>query len=132
MRGSREPKVVQWFRKQPGANVSISTITIAEIEKGICRLPDGKRRNELRADFEGFMLDAFSGRVFPFDEAAARAFGALAGATLKSGFNTSSMDLMIAAIALTNSAKLATRNTRDFEGCGIELINPWLETMGPS
>lgn len=128
MRRSREPKVVRWFEKQPGADVAISTITIAEIEKGICRLPDGKRQNELRANFEGFMLDAFSGRIFPFDEAEARAFGALAGAKLKSGFNTSSMDLMIAAIALTHNAKLATRNTRDFEGCGIELINPWLET----
>lgn len=77
------------------------------------------------------MLDAFSGRVFPFDETAARAFGALAGAKLKSGFNTGSFDLMIAAIALTHNARLATRNTRDFEGCGIELINPWQET-GPS
>jgi predicted nucleic acid-binding protein len=104
---------------------------MAEIEKGICRLPDGKRKNELRADFEGFMLDAFSGRVFPFGESEADAFGALAGAKLNSGFNTSSMDLMIAAIALTHNAKLATRNTRDFEGRGIALINPWQAT-GPS
>lgn len=131
MRSSREPKVVHWFGKQPGSDVAISTITIAEIEKGICRLPDGKRRNELRSDFERFMLDAFSGRVFPFDEVAARAFGALAGAKVKSGFNTGSLDLMIAAIALTHNAKLATRNTRDFEGCGIELINPW-QVTGPS
>jgi predicted nucleic acid-binding protein len=36
------------------------------------------------------------------------------------------MDALIAAIALANGATLATRNPRDFENCGVTLINPWV------
>ena len=34
-------------------------------------------------------------------------------------------DAQIAAIALLHGDKLATRNSSDFEGCGLSLIDPW-------
>ena len=67
----------------------------------------------------------------PFDIAAAEEYGRLSAERQKAGLNTCSMDLMIAAIAITHNATVATRNTRDFEGCGIELVNPW-QVTGPS
>ena len=43
----------------------------------------------------------------------------------KEGFNTDAVDLMIGAIVKSQNASIATRNTKDFEGCGIKIINPW-------
>jgi hypothetical protein len=40
-------------------------------------------------------------------------------------------DAQIAAIARSHGAALATRNTADFEHCGIEVLNPW-EWQSPS
>ena len=77
------------------------------------------------------MLETFGGVALPFDIAAADEYGRLTAERQKAGFNTNALDLMIAAIALTHNAKLATRNTRDFDGGGIELLNPWQAT-GPS
>ncbi|MBL1420739.1 MAG: type II toxin-antitoxin system VapC family toxin [Alphaproteobacteria bacterium] len=115
-----------WVGRQKSAHLAVSAITIAEIQYGILLLPQGKRRLRLQANFEAFIDGAFLGRVFAFDEAAAYVFGEIAAERKKSGFNTDSVDLMIAAIARHNKADIATRNVRDFEGCGIGVVNPWL------
>ena len=72
-----------------------------------------------------FMNSAFEGRILPFDEEAAYEYGELAAKREKEGFNTSPVDLMIASIARVTRASIATRNVKDFEGCGIKIINPW-------
>ena len=43
----------------------------------------------------------------------------------QAGRPTAPQDIMIAAIARANSARMVTRDTGDFEGCGLTLINPW-------
>lgn len=131
MRVPRNATVDLWFSIQDRVELAVCSISVAEIERGINRLPSGKRRGGLRTRFDTLVSLGFSTPILPFDNTSAREFGVLAASREKAGFNTSPLDLMIAAIALTHNAKLATRNTRDFEDCGIELINPWLE-MGPS
>ncbi len=126
MRVPREPKVEAWFALHERAEMVLCSFTVAEIEKGIHRLPYGKRQDGLRTRFETLVSFGFSPQILPFDDASARKYGVLAANREKAGFNTDIVDLMIAAIALTHNAKLATRNTRDFEGCGVELINPWI------
>lgn len=128
MRVPREPMVDAWFANHERLELAVCSLTVAEIERGIIRLPHGKRRDGLRTRFDSLVSFGFSPHIMPFDDASAREFGALAAEREKAGFNTDIVDLMIAAIALTHNAKLATRNTRDFEGCGIELINPWQVT----
>lgn len=132
MRPAPDPRVTSWLDDQARDHLRICAISVAEIKRGIWRLPDGKRKERLWVVFERALTISLNSVVLSFDEGAASAFGELAAKRQKAGFNTEMLDLMIAAIALTNDAKLATRNTRDFEGCGLELINPWLETMGPS
>lgn len=131
MRVPRSTRVDQWFSIQERTELAVCSISVAEIERGINRLPSGRRRDGLRTRFDTLVSLGFSTPILPFDNTSAREFGVLAARREKAGFNTSPLDLMIAAIALTHNAKLATRNTRDFEGCGVELINPWQET-GPS
>ena len=131
MRTEPDPRVASWLDSQERDNLRICAISVAEIKRGIWRLPDGKRKVRLWIGFERALTISLNSEVLPFDESAANTFGELAANRQKAGFNAAVMDLMIAAIALTHNAKLATRNTRDFEGCGIELINPW-QVTGPS
>ncbi len=69
----------------------------------------------------------FAGDILVFDEQAARSFSRIAADRRKQGRPIAEMDAQIAAIAHVHGALLATRNTNDFEGCGIRLGNPWLD-----
>ena len=92
---------------------------------GIELLPRGKRRDSLLADAEATFAEDFAGRLLPFDEAAARAFPEIAANRRLRGRPITLFDAQIAAIARANGALLATRNSSDFEDCGIRLVNPW-------
>jgi toxin FitB len=125
MRKVPEHKVQDWFGRQRLFELAVSAITVAEIMRGLSRLPAGKRRTMLVESFDGFMEETFKEGVIPFDEAAARVYGPMAASREKAGFNTDTVDLMIAASARSRSASVATRNVRDFEDCGVVIINPW-------
>ena len=43
----------------------------------------------------------------------------------RNGRSISAFDAQTAAIALAADASLATRNVKDFQGCGLKLIDPW-------
>lgn len=105
-----------------------ATITIAEIRRGLIRLPLGKRRSRLTTSFTAFITEAFSGRIFPFDEEAAYSYGKIAASCEAEGNNTDTVDLMIATIAKSRQAAIATQNTKDFAGCNLEIINPWIRS----
>lgn len=125
MRPSPNAQVRAWVSSKNSNDLALSAITIAEIQRGLLRLPKGKRRTSLEANFLTFVAEAFGASVFPFDKAAALIYGEIAANREKSGFAIDAVDLMIAAVAKVQKASIATRNTKDFEGCGITLINPW-------
>jgi predicted nucleic acid-binding protein len=63
--------------------------------------------------------------MLPFDSAAA-AFADWAADRRRVGKPVRTADLQIAAITQSRgAAAIATRNTRDFAGCGAPLIDPW-------
>lgn len=71
------------------------------------------------------MLGTFGTRVLPFDTAAADRYGVVVSARERAGAPIAVLDAQIAAVCLARSAVLATRNTRDFIGTGIDLVDPW-------
>jgi predicted nucleic acid-binding protein len=77
------------------------------------------------AAVEKMFAEQFEGRILPFDEEAARLFARIVASRNTAGRPISQMDAMIAAIARSNRAVLSTRNTADFDQCGIQVINPW-------
>jgi toxin FitB len=119
--------VLDWLAAQDPREVFITTITQAEVLYGIERLPSGKRRVSLLAEIERMFVEDFPGRILPFDEGSARMYAKILRQREEIGRPTSEPDAMIAAIARSQNATLATRNTRDFEGCGVRVINPWVK-----
>lgn len=123
-KASPSPVVRTWFSCQPARELYISTISVAEILIGVGRLPEGKRKDVLRAPVES-MFAEFEGRILAFDEAAARDYANVDRERRAMGRPISQADAMIAAIARSHGATLATRNEAGFQGCGIRVVNPW-------
>jgi len=125
MRPAPDAAVERWLTAQPDTSMFISAITEAELRYGAALLPSGKRRSMLTAEIEGMLDEDFGGRILPFDRLAAQAFAAIAADRRAAGRPISQADAQIAAITRSRGASLATRNVPDFDGCGIEVINPW-------
>jgi predicted nucleic acid-binding protein len=126
MKPSRSEAVLAWLSTQQKVDdLSVTTITVAEVLYGIELLPKGKRRDGLERQASAMFKQDFVGRILPFDELAARIFPLLAAGRRKLGRPIEFFDAQIAAIARVHGATLATRDTDDFEGCGVRLINPW-------
>jgi predicted nucleic acid-binding protein len=113
-----------WVVAQNRHELRITAITVAEILYGIERLPGGERKTTLR---EGAVeiFSRFGEDVLPFDAAAATVYPEIVDHRDRLGAPISGYDAQIAAICRTQGACLATRNEKDFEGIGVELINPW-------
>ena len=125
MKTSPAKEVKDWLYRVENDLLVTTVITISEIEYGICRLPEGKRREALEERFAALTGPRFEFAVLPLDEPAARIAGRLRSARENQGLAAQSADMMIAAIVKSAGASLATRNIDDFAGTGIELINPW-------
>jgi predicted nucleic acid-binding protein len=119
--------VLRWLAAQQPSSVFTTSVTEAEVLYGVETLPAGKRRLRLLAAVEKMFAEEFAGRILPFDEDAARAFAKIVATRDTAGRPISQFNAMIAAIARSHRAAVATRNTADFQGCGIDVINPWVE-----
>ena len=125
MRPSPEPKLLAWFALRPIAGLFTPPLTQAEIFYGLVLLPEGRRRDGLMAAARTIFEVEMAGRVLPFDGDAAAAYPEIAIGRRKAGQPIGPIDGQIAAIARSRGARLATRNVRDFTGCGITVIDPW-------
>jgi toxin FitB len=120
-----DERVLAWFDSQAAAQTGTTAITAAELLYGVARLPDGRRKTGLAEAVRGILDDDLAGRVEPFDAPAAAYYAAIVSARERAGRPISTADAQIAAICRKLRAVLATRNARDFEHTGIELVDPW-------
>ena len=121
------PQVVEWLESLTG-DVAITTVTLAELLAGVRRLPDGRRRSVLSARIDVALQPYRETRsILAFDDEAADHYAEVFVAREKTGMPISMADAQIAAICRTHHASCATRNTKDFAGTGIALINPWTD-----
>jgi len=122
------PQVEAWLSGQDGMQLYFTAVGEAELRRGVAILPVGRRRSALAVAVDVILEKDLQGRILPFDRAAATAYAIIASARRTAGRPISQFDCQIAAIAKARDAALATRNIRDFEGCGVDLIDPWRAT----
>lgn len=119
------PKVLAWLARQPRAALFVTTVTRGEILYGIHVLPKGRRKQALWDATTAIFQRVFSDRMLSFDGDAADAYADIAAARKTAGRRMSQSDAMIAAVARSRGASLATRNIKDFVDCGIDIVDPW-------
>ncbi len=125
LRPQPERRVLVWLDGQPANSVFTTAITQGEILYGIRLLADGQRRRKLWDAATAIFDDDFAGRVLSFDSDAAGHYADIGASRRSAGRPISQFDATIAAITRSHGATLATRNSKDFDGCGIDLVNPW-------
>ncbi|MBF0558190.1 MAG: type II toxin-antitoxin system VapC family toxin [Nitrospirae bacterium] len=114
--------VITWLDHIPGEALFISVLTLGEIRKGIEALSDKKRREKLRLWLEHELPAWFEGRVLPVNLAVADRWGRLLAEAVRP---LPAIDSLLAATALHYELRLVTRNARDFDYPGLEVINPF-------
>jgi predicted nucleic acid-binding protein len=125
LRHAPAPAVEAWLAAQDGAEVYFTAVSEAELRHGVAILPAGRRRDALTEAVGCILTEDFRERILPFDSAAAKTYAVIAADRRAAGRPISQLDCQIAAIARTQGAAVATRNVRDFEGCGLDVIDPW-------
>jgi hypothetical protein len=126
MKMKPDQRVFEWVGQAPANKIFITAINQAEILYGIMLLPVGKRRKAFESAAQEVFEQNFAGRILSFNPDAAAAYAQIASDRSRAGHPISHLDAQIAAIAHETGAALVTRNIKDFHGCSINLINPWL------
>jgi predicted nucleic acid-binding protein len=122
MRDVPDHNVLTW--SEEAGRLHTTAITLAEVWYGVARLPDGHRKDRLAATAASVFAD-FRDVVLAFDAHAAHRYAAIVAGREGAGRPITTADAQIAAICAHREASLATRNTGDFDGTGISLVNPW-------
>jgi hypothetical protein len=121
IRRGRDPHVRAWANGVEDIDLHLSVMTLGEIRKGIELLRSrDPAQAEVFADWLGELHSRFAERIVPIDAAVAEEWGRL-NATAR----RNTVDSLIAASARVRGLTVVTRNTGDFEDCGVALINPW-------
>ncbi|ALK10943.1 type II toxin-antitoxin system VapC family toxin [Blastochloris viridis] len=127
MRPAPAEKVSSWVNAVSRGDLFITTFTQSEILFGIAKMPNGARRDALAARAGIMFTDRFRHRILPFDSVAAVHYADISATRQKRGRPIAPFDAGIAAIARANAMAVVTRNVRDFEDVGLDVIDPWSE-----
>jgi hypothetical protein len=121
----RDDGVVGWLDRQPATSIWTTAINVLEIRYGLAILPQGRRRSMQLNEFERLVVDDLENRVLVFDARAAEHTATLMANRQFAGRPRELRDTMIAGIALSQRATLATRNLRHFDDLEVPVLNPW-------
>ena len=119
---SPDPAVIEWLTRNE-RDLVVNPVILGEVRFGILLLPSGRRRRKLKSWF-----DEVTRRIHcvPWDIETGWRWAELLARLRVLGKPMPIKDSLIAATALTHGLQLATRNRRDFEACGIELVDPFV------
>ena len=125
MRSEPMAAVAAWIAEHDAQDMYLTAVSEAELLYGVAILPAGKRWNAIESAMTRWLNVGFRERILPFDSAAAQACAEIAAERRRAGRPIGEADCQIAAISRTRGAALVTRNVRDFESTGLDVIDPW-------
>lgn len=113
------PQVSQWFNQQPIEQLFLSSITIAEIKKGIYKIQDSQPERYQKVEIE------FSSHILPINDDILDNWAKFSASSELKGKKLAVMDSLIAATAHHHKLTLVTRNVDDFKLTPVKIINPY-------
>ena len=125
MRPRPEPAVLRWLEARDPLDLFLSSITLGELVAGVRKLEPSARRRALERWLEEVLAPQFHGRILAFDVDTAWRWGGIVSDLQSAGRPRPAIDLQIAAIAAQHSLVLVTRNTADFVGLDLDIVDPW-------
>ena len=125
MRPGPAASVATWIAEHDAVELYLTAVSEAELLYGVAIMPRGRRRDALEAAMGRWLDLGLAGRILPFDSAAARAYAGIAAHRRQAGRPIGEADCQIAAITRSRDGILATRNVRDFQDTGVEVVDPW-------
>jgi len=117
--------VVEWVNARPTELFHISVVTVGELRRGFNLMDPGKRRSNLEQWFDSWLLPLFDSRILPLNQAILERWATISALRQQVGKPIAMADGLIAATAMHYDLTLVTRNTKDFTGIDLKLINPW-------
>ncbi|WP_222379839.1 type II toxin-antitoxin system VapC family toxin [Rhizobium leguminosarum] len=116
--------LLAWMAVQTDTDLFISSLTVAEIRRGVLEKPAGKKRDQLEVWFSGpeGPQALFAGRILAFDEKAGLIWARLMVDGRAKGRPRSGLDMIIAAVAEANGCIVVTDNEKDFDR--FDIVNP--------
>lgn len=123
-RNTGDPGLRSALRNLADDDAFLASITIAEISKGIAKLPASRRKAEFVRWYDGLLAE-YADRIIAFDAAIAEDTGRLAAAAEQRGTPVPLADTIIAATAQRHGLAVMTRNVRHFAMLGVAHFNPW-------
>lgn len=118
-------KVIQWIENEDENKFFISVLTFGELHKGIEKLVESKRKEDLHDWVENDLKERFINRTLNIDLQVAMLWGKIQGIAARSGRTMPAIDAFIAATGAAHHLTVVTRNTADMEASGVSLCNPW-------
>ena len=121
-----DKNVLNWISEIDETSLYLSVLTFGEIHKGIAKLPESRKKDQLHKWVNTDLHERFKNRTLNFDLNSATKWGELEGKAELAGKPMSLIDGLIAATGIVNDMIVVTRNTKDMEQSGVSLFNPWL------
>ena len=122
-----DEKVVDWVLGENESSFYISVLTFGELHKGVEKLPESKKKEELRIWIEEELKNRFQNRIISIDMRVSILWGKIQCLAEKNGNPMPAIDSLIAATGIAYDLTVVTRNAADMEQSGVKLFNPWLK-----
>jgi toxin FitB len=121
-------KVIDWLSGTSTERLFLSVVTIGEIRKGLTKLPESKKKNQL-TNWLNILLENYQDRIYPINLTVAENWGVIQGKAENKGTPLASVDSLIAAVAYTYNLIIVTRNESDFVASNVPILNPWSNNL---
>lgn len=126
---SPDERIIDWLNSTPNERLFLSVITIGEIRKGLEKLPNSNKKNQL-TNWLNTLLEDYQTRIYPIDLTVAENWGMIQAKAENDGSPIASVDALIASVAHSYNLILVTKNEKDFVSSNVTIINPWANTPG--